>query len=183
MLAVGQWREAADAGRPFTQELATVKALAAGQNIAIADDQDLISHAATGVPTLPQLRETFDRTADEVVRAGEVPDGLSGWLERTISRVFSIVTIRRADGMVDGNTPSAILARAGMRLRTGDLPEAVSEMAGLEGRAAAAAAKWLDAARARLAIDTAIADATAKALAAIGEEGKASTSTLPTSAK
>jgi hypothetical protein len=86
---------------------------------------------------------------------------------------MSIITVRRVNGLVAGTTPSAILARAGAYLKDNNLAAAVTEMEQLKDSAATAALPWLNEARARVAAEQALTDATNKALSALAAMGRA----------
>jgi uroporphyrinogen-III synthase len=166
VMAIAQWRDALAEGRPFALELENVKALAdrATQSLPMLDDKRFVPLAPAGIATTAELKERFDDTASQVLRAAAVPGGFEGFWGRALERILSIVTIRRADGVVAGNDPSAILARTGAFLKDGNLPAAVTEMEQLKDSPAAAAQTWLDEARARVAAERAVADATNKAV-------------------
>jgi uroporphyrinogen-III synthase len=182
VLAVAQWREAVATGRPFALELESVKAVGgrAGQAIAVEDPR-ILAHTATGIATTADLRERFDETAGKILRASVLPNGVSNWMARTVDRLLSIVTIRRVDGLIDGDTPAAIVARAGAHLRNANLLAAVTELEALKGPPAEAAQLWLDEARARVATEQAINDATVKAIAGLGSVSAAPPAVAPTS--
>jgi uroporphyrinogen-III synthase len=173
VLAVAQWRDAVAAGRPFALELESVKAVAdrGGQTLNNLDDPRFASRATTGIATMLALQERFDDTAAHVTRAAAVPGGFEGFWGRSLERMMSIFTIRRVNGLAEGNEPSAVLARAGAYLNDGNLAAAVTEMEHLEGGAAVAALPWLEEARARVTAEQAANDATTKAVAALGALG------------
>ena len=173
LLAIAQWREAVNGGRPYQLELDSVKVLSVKAAVPLALDAPAVAaHARAGIATLDALRIRFDENAGRVLRATAVPNGVGDWLARAFDRLFAVVTIRRVDGLVEGNTPSAILARAGAYLRDGNLAAAVTEMEGLSGAPAEAAKPWLDEARARVATESAAADATSKTLAVLGSAAR-----------
>jgi uroporphyrinogen-III synthase len=170
LLAVAQLREAIAAGRPYGLELESVKALSARAGSAVLDAAQtslLAAHATTGIATAMALRDRFDETAARVLRAEIVPDRMSSWASRAIDRVLALVTVRRVDGLVEGSTPSAILARAGAHLGNGNLAACVAELDALRGAPADAAQLWLDEARARVQAEQAISDATVRTIAAL----------------
>jgi hypothetical protein len=171
MLAVAQWREAVASGRPYVLELESVKALSARSGLGLVlDDPRVTAHAASGIATFVDLRDRFDDTAARVMRSGAVPQGVGGWLARSFDRMLSLMTIRRVDGLVEGNTPSAILARAGAQLRNSNLAACVTELEALTGPAADAAKLWLDEARARVAAEAAVNEASIKTIAALATD-------------
>ena len=99
-----------------------------------------------------------------VARANGSPDqGSLG--ARLLGRVEGLVTVRPVGGEVAGDDPPARLARAEAKLDRGDLAGAVAEVGAITGAAAAPAADWLAAARARLAAQQAIQQLQAAAVA------------------
>ena len=84
---------------------------------------------------------------------------------------MSIATIRRIDGDMEGSSAWAIVARAESRLAQNDLTGAVTEMEGLRGPSAEAAASWVAPARARLTAERTLSDATTKAIATVAAAG------------
>jgi len=173
LMAVAQWREAVLSGHPFKLELETAKALAARSGGITIDETGFASAAEKGLPTLQELQRRFTPMAGAAMRASIIPDGTAPWYRRILDRVFSIVTVRRLDGDAAGTSVSAVLARAQARLTEGDLAASVTEMNGLTGNAAVAAAPWLEVARARVAAERAAADATTKTVAALAAVGSA----------
>ncbi len=154
VLALLQLREALRGSGPYVSEL---KAL---QNLAAADPElapliaPLAAHAGTGLPTLADLQSAFPAVAAAVVAAERGEQG-EGWFAGVLRRLSGTVTIRRV-GMVEGNSPDAVVARAEVKLAAGDLAGALAELDGLEGAPAAAAASWRAQASARLAATQAL---------------------------
>ena len=83
-------------------------------------------------------------------RAALAPAG-SGWIDRTVQRLASVVTIRREGADVDGDSAQAVLARAEARLAAGDLEGADEALAGLTAEPADAMAAWRKAVASRIA--------------------------------
>lgn len=142
ILALGQLRDAVDAGRPYAAALSTVESV-----FASADDlAPLRDTANTGLVTLSELKARFPDTIEAVLHAR--PEGGNIW-DRTLDRLTSLVTVRRI-GNVEGEETDAILARAEVRLNASDLAGAVEELRALDGPAAEAAQSWLQDAAARV---------------------------------
>ena len=171
LMSLSQLRDALATGRSFTLELETAKALAARSGIAL-DDSAFAAAATRGIPSLPELRRRFRPTAAAVMRASAMPDGASAWYRRIFDRAMSIVAVRRLDGDAAGTSTSAVLARAEQRVNEGDVAAAVSEMDGLRGGAATAAAAWLADAHLRVAAERAGAEVTTRAIAALNAAAK-----------
>ena len=158
LLAAAALRDASRRHAGFTGELAALRQAAAelpafAVPAAVAALAELEPHAADGAPSVAALAARFRGRAPAIVRAAN-RDERAGWVEQTIERVSSVVTVRRV-GEVAGDSAEARVARAELRLSAGDLAAAAREVAALEGRAAAAAAAWLASARIRLAVDRA----------------------------
>jgi hypothetical protein len=147
-IAFANLRAAISEGRPFATELDTISTLSPGA----ADLGVLPAYAEKGIPTLPELARSFDTTKDAALAAAAPPtDG--SFLARLMASAESLVKIRRVDAAATGDTPSALLARAGAELDKGDLAAAVKEVGALQGAPRDAFSVWLDQARARLSAD------------------------------
>lgn len=167
-LAVGQLRDAALDGRPFSEPLATVEALLAaegGISPGLAHAlRALEGHAADGVATPNALRRKLNAETSAILHAG-APEA-DGWMDETLRRLAAVVTVRRT-GDVPGADADARLARAEVGLLSGDLAAAAAEVAALTDEAAGAAAGWLTLARARLAVESGLASLHAEAAARV----------------
>lgn len=154
-LAAGKLRDALARAAPFPAEVTTLKRLgSANPDIATALSR-IESFAAKGVASRSTLFANLPAAVDEVLEAARTPTK-TGWIDRAAAKLTGFVTIRRIDGKGDG--ADAILARAEIAARRGDLAAAVKEMSTLTGPAAMAAEPWLSAAKARLAAEAASAD-------------------------
>jgi hypothetical protein len=111
--------------------------------------------AASGVPGLSALRNSFDAIASQIVHAAQAPQG-DGLLQQAAGNLMSLVTVRPVGADVEGDGAAARVARAEAALDGGDLAGAISELEALDGPAAAAAAPWLAEARPRLAAEAAL---------------------------
>ena len=154
-LLAGQVAAAIEEGEAYQAPLESLRAL--GGEDPVVDDaaSRLASSAAAGVPTLKQLRESFESTADEIVQSAQAPAGDSV-LDRAAGSLMRLVTVRPVGADAEGDDAPARVARAEARLADGDLAGAVAELEGLEGPPTEAAAPWLEQARARLAAQDAL---------------------------
>ena len=147
LLALGDLRASVRTGQPFAENLAAAVAAAPealpSDAIAVLD-----RHAAVGVPTLASLRESYREASTAIARARATPES-SGWMSEVISKVSSLISIRRVNGAAE-DTLDGRLAIAERALASGDLEAAVTAIQGLAGSTAAAAAPWLDQAQSRL---------------------------------
>lgn len=171
VLAAGQFALAAAQGQSVATETATLRKLAEDEPRIAAALQALPANADRPVPTFEALARRFPELARRAVRAtaNDAPaaDGspLSAWWDSVLRRLSQAVTIRRV-GDVPGNDLEARLARADQRLATHDLSGAVAALDQLDPPAAAVMADWLADARARVALDRAVNEVSAAALAA-----------------
>jgi hypothetical protein len=117
------------------------------------------------------LRVAFDNQAANIVRAAVTPDG-EGWVEQTVARVASVVSIRRTGDNIVGTGADAVVARTESLLKAGDLAAAVKELKTLEGGPAKKAKNWLETAEQRLAADNALSTLYARAIALVAETAK-----------
>jgi uroporphyrinogen-III synthase len=167
-VAVARLREAARLSEPYVAALDEARALAGALRDADLDAAltTIGGRAAAGVPNLEALRQQFADLAVPILRAAGL-DGDAGWFAKTVNRLSSVVSVRRI-GEVTGPTVEAHIARAEARLDGGDLAAAIGELAALDAPPGGALAGWLDDARARIALDRALDDVSARALTLLG---------------
>ena len=155
VLAVGQLRQALGKSGPFSATLNSLRAVGGADPLVVSVLEVLTPLAATGVDTKNRLIVMFDAAASEAARAAIAPEG-SSWIDRTVQRLASVITIRREGANVEGDSAQALLARAEARLVARDLEGADKVLAGLTGRAAAAMAVWRGKVASRIAADGAL---------------------------
>ena len=165
-LALGQLRDALRSSVPYETELALVRRLLAPDDELAGRLDELQAHAASGVPSLAQLKAIFPVVARKAAASGMGQEA-EGLLSGVLRRVSEVVTIRPV-GEVEGSGVGAHLARAELRLEADDLPGAVAELGAIEASADAALAAWLSDARSRLKADDAIAALGARAVSRLG---------------
>lgn len=130
-----QIRAALDTGAPFAAILPDMPAV-------------LVDHAATGLPSLSQLRESFPEQARLALTAALQANMGSTWAER-VTNFLRAQTGARALTPQAGDDPDAILSRAQAALIAGDLPQALAQVSSLPPEAQAAMQSWTDAATLR----------------------------------
>lgn len=163
VLATGQLRAVMENGRPFQAELATIRSVADDPAIDTLLDR-VAPYADGGVPTETVLRQRFDAVAPEILRADTL-NGDGGWLDQSVARLGSLVSVRRQAGEVEGSGADAVVARAEARLDAGNLDGAISELQSLSGPAADAVRPWLADAEARAAANDVISKLSGAAIA------------------
>ncbi len=151
-LAAGQLRDALGRGIPFAAEIGTLMRLGRGNPAIVATLAKIEPMAAKGVPSEVALLASLPSAIEAAVTAIRAPEN-GGWMDRTKSKLRGFVRVRRIDGK--GTGTDAVLARAEIAARQGDLAAVVKELSMLNGVAARAAASWLAAARSRLEADAA----------------------------
>lgn len=142
---------AAGKGEPYAAQLEALKAAA-------PDDAGLAAldaWASAGAPSLAALQRRFPERAKAALDAAPAADGDGSLVDRFLDSARSVVRVRRADGEAGG--PGAVLSRMESRLREGDLDAAVALAGELPAPGREALAPWLDDARARIALDAALA--------------------------
>ncbi|MFC7333827.1 COG4223 family protein [Rhodocista pekingensis] len=171
VLVAAQLQSALASGRPYARELATARAISPeGAGLDELFDT-LEARAAQGLPAFAALHESFRRLAPEVIRADRTRTD-ADWLDLTLGRLNSIITVRRASGDIAGADGASIVARAEEALNQGNLTLAVKELDALTGPAAAALQPWLADARSRVAAEKAAQALTDAAVTRIGEGGQ-----------
>lgn len=137
---------ALDSGAPFAAALSDLPDLPP----ALAD------HAATGLPTVAALRETFPPAARAALEAALRANMGESWTDRVTSFLRSQTGLRSLTPR-EGDDPDAILSRAEAALAKGDLSAALSELGALPETAKPPLAAWTADAQLRLAAEAALA--------------------------
>ena len=156
VVALSQLRAAAASGRPYSAALAVARTLAGGNEPAAAILTALEPAAAGGAPVLPVLQREFDALSARLVAAGDPAQGES-WAGRAWNRLKSTVVVRRTGRQVTGDSISALVAQAEVRLSDGDLAGAIARVRKMPEAARKTAAEWLSAAERRAGVDAALA--------------------------
>ncbi|MGF1591765.1 MAG: COG4223 family protein [Kiloniellaceae bacterium] len=154
LLAALQLRDALRGSGPYAEPLAMLKNLAGDDPALGAIVEPLERRASVGLPSLRDLQAAFPEVARRLVAIEAGAEG-EGWSSGVLRRLSEAVNLRPV-GHVEGSTPSAVAARAEVKLNAGDLAGALAELDGLDGAAAEAAASWRRDAEARLAADGAV---------------------------
>lgn len=123
---------ALDSGLPFADVLADL-----GPDVPAA----LADHAATGLPTLAGLRDSFPDVARAALEAALRADMGESWAER-VGSFLRNQTGARSLTPREGTDPDAILSRAEAAVQTGDLATALQELAAMPEAAQPALADW-----------------------------------------
>lgn len=145
--ALGLVMAAMDSGAPFASVLADLGEV----------PEALTTQAASGVPTLQALRDSFPEAARLALEASLRADMGATWAER-IGSFLKSQTGARSLTAREGSDPDAVLSRAEAALAAGDLTAALTELDAMPEAGKSALADW----RAR-------AEARQAALAALGE--------------
>ena len=180
LLAIGHLREAVDRGAPYIAELQSSAAVLGAAAVAgAAADPNTVQRLAVvqpfaqqGVETRISLALRFPDVAEQALRSLAVADS-SPLMGRALRWLSSFISVRRAEGPGDalsGTAPTAIL-RAKHLLAAGDLNAAMVTLQPVAGQGGDALDAWMTAAAARVAVDAALSELSAAALAktAIGE--------------
>jgi hypothetical protein len=140
-------------------------ALASGRPLGEVPDapEALARYAHAAPPTEAQIRLRFPR-AEQAALAADPPNETDAPLMgRVWQRAQGLITIRRGDDVVVGNSSATTLSRAQVALEAGDLATAVDAVESLKGQPAQAMAAWLADAKALLDARSALADMADKA--------------------
>ena len=130
-------RAAAERGDPFTQELATAKALAPDAAVLAP----LEPFAASGVPRGVMLARELSQVAPQMLAvAGPVRE--SGILDRLQQNAERLVRIRPINEGA-GDDPGTVVARAEVKATHGDIAGALAEIARLPEAIRAPAQGWI----------------------------------------
>ena len=148
IVVLGQLRDAVDSGGPFTGELEAVAALETRDSQVLAALDVLAGHAETGIPTHDELEDTLGDALASALDADKVA-AAAGWVDKTLARLESLVTVKRIDGDSAGTDIAAVALRIEAKVAAGDLDAALRELDSLPAAATEAMQDWAGGARAR----------------------------------
>lgn len=154
LLAALQLRDALQGSGPYAEPLAMLGNLAGDDAELAPIVEPLERRASAGLPTLQDLQARFPEVARRIA-AVEASQESDGWGAGVLRRLAEAVNLRPV-GLVEGDAPTAVAARAEVKLNGGDLAGALTELDALEGAAAEAAAGWRADAEARVAAEQAL---------------------------
>jgi hypothetical protein len=136
------------AGEPFAEPLDRLQAMGTGNAELEATLASLAPAAASGVPTIDELRQGL---VELEARQAAPPIGGSELLGGTVGNILGLVEVRDRD--TDGMAATGLLGEADAALRRGDLAAAMSHVEATrdmpDGPDPAAIDAWLEQARAR----------------------------------
>lgn len=159
--SIANLTRAAQGSSPFNTEYDVVFALLPAD----AHLKDIAPLAAGGLPTTGTLISVFGSTADASMDAESLSQGKTWWTRLWAN--FSSLVSWRSTVEAAGNSTESRLARAGLRLKAGDLEAAVSELNAIKGAARKPLEPWLTKAAARVRVETALAALNTQAIEAI----------------
>jgi hypothetical protein len=166
VLALARLAQASAEAGPFALELDTY-AVTAPSDPVIAQLQP---YAARGVPTQAMLAARFPQLAHASLDAERSGDART-FFARLWANIMSLVSVRRV-GDVAGNDTESRLARAQVKLDARDFAGAIAEVRALHGVAARTVAPWLKDAEARMQVDHAVAEISARVIQALAAPPK-----------
>lgn len=154
LLAMLQLRDAIRGSGPYEEPLRMLQNLTGEDAELAAVIAPLERRAPAGLPSIADLQAAFPEVARRIA-AIELGEEGEGWSAGVLRRLSEAVNLRPV-GLVEGDQPTAVAARAEVKLNDGDLAGALEELNGLSGAAAEAAAAWRSDAEARIAANQAV---------------------------
>ncbi len=121
--------------------------------------------AAKGVPTASTLMTSFGDLAAQAMSAERIAAS-EDWLSHLWANFMSLIS-SRAVGEIGDDTNEGRLARAGVRLESGDLGAAVRELNAVTGAARGPLKPWLAQANARIKLEATLAELNTRAIEAL----------------
>jgi hypothetical protein len=172
--AIANLSRAAQGSAPFKPEYDVVRGLAPND----AQVAEIAPLAAKGVPTASTLMTSFGDLAAQAMSAERIAAS-EDWLSHLWANFMSLIS-SRAVGEIGDDTNEGRLARAGVRLESGDLGAAVGELNAVTGAARGPLKPWLAQANARIKLEATLAELNTKAIEALsGPTASASSEPVP----
>lgn len=160
VLSLARLSRAAATAQPFAREVEALRTAAQADGatgLALENAlRELAAHALGGTETAAGLSAAFDDVALAVIHADADADD-QGWVDATIGRLRRIVTVRRVGGDIAADSLEGRLSALHRALAGGDLGAAIALTEALPAKARSGAEDWLADARARLAVERALA--------------------------
>ncbi len=154
VIAYLELRSAAAGAAPFVNELQALCAAAKTNAAVAAECAKLESPSHAGVATLPMLQSRFGVMAAPAERAVAMAEAKT-WTDRLKVSFDEVVHIRKIDDTGATETPK-LMHDATAALQRGNLPEAVAKVEAMPALAQKELQEWLNDARARVALDSAL---------------------------
>lgn len=162
-IAAAGLKAAIDRGGAFANELETFATVAP----ASPELEQLKNLAASGVPSKAELSAEFGRAADAMLAATQTVDPDAGLFARLTASAKSLVRSRPV-GVIEGDSPEALVARMEAAVSKGDLDAALLEAGKLPDAARAAGIDYIGRLTARRDTDALVTRALTSALSAAG---------------
>jgi hypothetical protein len=159
--SIANLTRAAQGSSPFKTEYDVVATLLPGDTRL----QDIAPYAPAGLPTVGTLISSFGTSADAAMDADNQSRGKTWWTRLWAN--FASLVSWRSTAEQEGNTTESRLARAGIRLKAGDLQAAVMELDAIKGAARKPIAAWLGKASSRVKVEATLAALNSEAIEAI----------------
>ena len=159
--AIANLSRAAQGSAPFKPEYDVVRGLAPND----AQVAEIAPLAAKGVPTASTLMTSFGDLAAQAMSAERIAAS-EDWLSHLWANLMSLIS-SRAVGEIGDDTNEGRLARAGVRLESGDLGAAVRELNAVTGAARGPLKPWLAQANARIKLEATLAELNTRAIEAL----------------
>jgi hypothetical protein len=162
-IAAAGLKAAIDRGGAFASELETFATVAP----ASPELEQLKNLAASGVPSKAELSAAFGKAADAMLAAAQTIDPNAGLFARLTASAKGLVRSRPV-GVIEGDSPEALVARMEAALGKGDLDAALAEAEKLPDAARAAGIDYIGKLTARRDTDALVTKALTSALSAAG---------------
>lgn len=144
--AVAAAADASSHSGPFEETVVSLQALLPNDpNVAA-----LAPLARVGAPTRIELRDSFSRIDEDIIRAAQQSQAGAGFWGRIQAALAQWIIIRRAG---EGDTPAGVVERAQLALNGDNLAAAIEELNHLTGAPKRVAQPWINDAQRRLDID------------------------------
>ncbi len=153
VLVIGQLREALTRDQPFAEKVASLKSLSNGRPSILKALAPIEAFSGRGVQTTSDLLGKLPAIIKGLFDKPQLSNE-KGLVDRAISGLKQVVTIRRIDGK--GTGLEAVVARAELLSEKKDLAGVVAQLTTLQGISSPTVDAWISSARERLAVDTAI---------------------------
>jgi len=142
LMGVMNLREHLMKGEPYEADITLLKAIGGNDEKIKAYIRKIEKILKEKIQSIDDLKDSFDKTAKEIYKS-TIGDDDSVW-GKTKSLFSEAITVREVNDNMEGNSIDAILARAEIYLKSGNISRVISELEQLSGKSAKHAKEWLN---------------------------------------
>ena len=130
-------------GTPFFWELQQVNNFAGENHPEITQLAAALKAHENGNPSIAELTTGFNDLSRDVIQEWKSSGASKGFKAKLVAMFNQLIAIRKI-GLIDGDSPEAVVARAEYYLKNNKLPQVLAELGTLKGRYTETVRPWME---------------------------------------